>query len=143
MKLERWSYIKGMAGKICNSNFLKIVLSGSGYCILIRKLGNCRQRNCLNSRVATKRRWTLDAGRWTLDAGRWTLDTRNQKGVIMTIEQAIAILEAERVLQSVGCNGPDWVEGTARNNYVKQAHSVISADIRLVAEFSDLHLCKD
>jgi len=61
----------------------------------------------------------------------------------MTTEQAIAILEAERILQMVGCEGPDWVEGTAWHAYVKQARSVISTDSRLVAQFADLHLCKE
>ena len=61
----------------------------------------------------------------------------------MTTEQAIAILEAERVLQEKGCEGPDWVEGTPWYNYVKQARQVISTDSRLVAQFADLHLCRE
>jgi hypothetical protein len=60
----------------------------------------------------------------------------------MTTGQAIAILEAERVLQAVGCDGPDSVPGTPWNDYVKQAGAVVSADDTVFETFSDLHLLK-
>ena len=53
----------------------------------------------------------------------------------MTLEQAEAILEAERVLQEVGAGGPDNIEGSAWHGLVSEACKI--ADL---AEFSDLHL---
>lgn len=61
----------------------------------------------------------------------------------MTIDQAVAILEAERVLQSVGCDGPDYVPGTAWYDYVKEASSVIKNDPLWHNAFDDLHLLED
>jgi hypothetical protein len=61
----------------------------------------------------------------------------------MTTDQAIAILEAERVLQHVGANGPDCNPGSAWNDYVIQAGAIVSADETVFETFSDLHLLED
>ena len=58
----------------------------------------------------------------------------------MTIEQAVAILEAERVLQRVGANGPDCDEGSAWFEYVKKAYSVVQSDSLFRDSFNDLQL---
>ncbi len=62
------------------------------------------------------------------------------KGPIMTTSQAIAILEAERVLQMVGCEGPDSVPGMAWNDYVTLAGCVVKEDASVPDGFSDLHI---
>ncbi len=61
----------------------------------------------------------------------------------MTIDQAIAILEAERVLQMVGCDGPDSVKGTAWYDYAQEAGRVIKSDRLWCKEFNDLYLLRD
>jgi len=58
----------------------------------------------------------------------------------MTIEQAVAILEAERVLQQVGCNGPDCSNGSAWYNYVHSAADALIGDPLFCGAFGDLHL---
>jgi hypothetical protein len=63
----------------------------------------------------------------------------------MTIDQAVAILEAERVLQAVGAGGPDiGREGdfTAWRDYVEQAGRVVQGDPLFRNEFNDLNLLK-
>lgn len=48
----------------------------------------------------------------------------------MTIDQAVAILEAEQVLQHVGCGGPDPCIGEPWHTYVKEAFEVLEEDGR-------------
>lgn len=67
----------------------------------------------------------------------------------MTIEQAVAILEAERVLQHAdgqndgGPEGPDYAQGTPWHTYVVEAFSVIKGDRLLRNTFDDLHFLED
>ncbi len=61
----------------------------------------------------------------------------------MTINQAVAILEAERVLQSVGCGGPDIENGSAWTAYVKEAGRVTQSDPLFRDQFEDLVLLGD
>lgn len=60
----------------------------------------------------------------------------------MNIDQAVAILEAERVLQDIGCGGPDIHAGSAWKAYVKEAGRVIQGDPLFRNEFKDLSLLK-
>jgi hypothetical protein len=57
----------------------------------------------------------------------------------MTYEQACAILEAERVLQAVGRDGPDTHKGSAWYDYVECAFCVVADDPVFWDEFNDLH----
>lgn len=57
----------------------------------------------------------------------------------MTYEQACAILEAERVLQSVRCKGLNIHKGSAWYDYVKCAFDVVANDPVFWGEFDDLH----
>ena len=63
----------------------------------------------------------------------------------MTVDQAEAILEAERVLQTVGCDGPDSAPGSAWNDYVKEAGRTLKPYMLFRNAFNDLHLleCSD
>ncbi len=61
----------------------------------------------------------------------------------MTLDQAVAILEAERILQYVGAEGPNSVPGTAWNDYVQKAGAIIQADKFWCSAFDDLHLLDD
>lgn len=61
----------------------------------------------------------------------------------MTTEQAIAILEAERVLQDVGCNGPDCNPGSAWHDYVQEAGRTVQSDTTVFETFSDLDILED
>jgi hypothetical protein len=63
----------------------------------------------------------------------------------MTKDQAIAILQAERALQySEGDStvGPDYVQGTAWYELVREAWEAIAGDWRLCCEFGNLALVK-
>ncbi len=60
----------------------------------------------------------------------------------MTIDQAVAILEAERVLQIVGAEGPDSVSGAAWNDYIQEAGAVIQTNKFWCNAFDDLHVLK-
>jgi hypothetical protein len=59
---------------------------------------------------------------------------------VMTVSQAVSILEAERVLQHVGCDGPDCAEGGAWHNYVSEAVAAIADDSLFCNEFDDCGL---
>ncbi len=61
----------------------------------------------------------------------------------MTTDQAVAILEAERVLETVGCGGPDVHVGSAWEAYVKEAGRTIRPDPSYRAEFSDLAMLQE
>lgn len=61
----------------------------------------------------------------------------------MTIKQAIAILDAERVLQHVGAGGPDCSVGTAWCDYVREASDVVDAANEYCGNFTDLQLVKE
>lgn len=56
-------------------------------------------------------------------------------------ERARAILEAERVLQTVGCGGPDCCTGSAWYDLVNESYAILSDNEK--REFSDLHLLED
>jgi hypothetical protein len=58
----------------------------------------------------------------------------------MTVKQAIAILEAERVLQTVGAGGPDCNLGTAWNNYLIVASQVVDDADEYCGNWNDLEL---
>lgn len=60
----------------------------------------------------------------------------------MNTDQAIAILQAERVLQVVGAGGPDIEGKSAWRDYVVQAGRVIQGDPLFRNEFNDLNLLK-
>lgn len=59
---------------------------------------------------------------------------------MMTIDQAVAILKAERILQGGGCADLDSIPGIAWNDYVKEAGSTIKSDHLLCNTFDDLYL---
>ena len=64
----------------------------------------------------------------------------------MTKDQAIAILQAERVLQmDMGDlpkpDGPDSIHGSPWYECVKEARCTILDYPALIREFSDIHLC--
>ena len=62
----------------------------------------------------------------------------------MTIEQAVAILEAERVLQTVGAGGPEIDVGTPWHGYVAEAVRIIdTTPHKALDRFKDLHLAQD
>lgn len=61
----------------------------------------------------------------------------------MTIDQAVAILEAERVLQAVATEGPDCNPGSAWHDYVKEAGRSIKGSPKWCNAFSDLDLLED
>lgn len=60
----------------------------------------------------------------------------------MTIHQAVAILEAERVLQRVGCEAPDISGDSAWAAYVKEASRVVRSDPLFRDQFNDLALLR-
>jgi len=61
----------------------------------------------------------------------------------MTIDQAVAILQAEQVLQDEGRDGPDSAKGTAWNDYVREAASVVKDDRLCAIEARGLHLLEE
>lgn len=61
----------------------------------------------------------------------------------MTLDQAVAILQAERVLQEVGERGPDIEDGSAWRAYIKEAGKMIKGDPLSHNEFNDLHLLRE
>ena len=61
----------------------------------------------------------------------------------MTINQAKAILEAESVLQGVGCGGPDCSVGCPWFDFVRQATELLYADGSSLKRFYYLHLVQD
>jgi hypothetical protein len=61
----------------------------------------------------------------------------------MTKNQAEAILLAERVLQSVGSEGPDANDGGPWNNYVHEAASAVAGDPLLKGLCDGLHILED
>lgn len=61
----------------------------------------------------------------------------------MTTEQAIAILEAERVLQVVACDGPSVHQGSAWRDYVLEAGRTVRPDPTVFDTFSYLDVLED
>jgi hypothetical protein len=61
----------------------------------------------------------------------------------MTVKQARAILQAERVLQMVGEGGPDCNLGTAWNNYLIEASQVVDDADEYCGNWDDLKLVVD
>lgn len=61
----------------------------------------------------------------------------------MNIDQAVAILQAERVLQAVGAGGPDIEGPSAWLGYVRKAGRVIQGDPLFRNEFKDLSLLNE
>jgi len=58
----------------------------------------------------------------------------------MTIDQAVAILDAERVLQGVGAEGPDTCGFSAWRDYVEEAGRVIQGDPLFRNAYNDITL---
>ncbi len=61
----------------------------------------------------------------------------------MTIYQAVAILQAERVLQSVGCEGPDIKDESGWLGCVREAGRVVRCDLLFRDQFEDLSLLQE
>lgn len=61
----------------------------------------------------------------------------------MTIEQAVAILEAERVLQDIRCGGPDIQDEAGWLGLVREAGRTIQREPFAWKEFKDLALLNE